>query len=954
LRQAKLLVQLGLLCSLLAFSLPASASANFQSDTGPVFAQTLVFSNWDEVTQSGDSQSFEWASASINGTNRADSYLNHNNGSTLTVQSVLSGTIPIGLVDGMPYYLVGDGAGLSPTESSGNSEDGAGGASWWNLSTAVDLASATYTTTYSFTASNADMSSTAENYVYTFPVGMITHTTSTSGPFQPTETVTFLGGSYQFQSGSITTSHDLVLNSSSSSISAYFSSLEDGALSLSEANVNGSATASVSLFHPTGHISATAEGSISWWALDSMPWQVAPRTGPSFLPATVWVNEIPFLWSQGQMGLNGQITDVYQGEGTTGFQLQFSGGASQDQHAVLSGLPNQTGSVTVAPDGSTSSASVLISVTPPSTNPGPDPDLPPAPLVLPDHPFLWINGHEYAFTENEITSDGYLVDKYVSSAMGCIHITLNGGITTFVGNCGLISLSGDLPSPPAPVSGDDFVLAFVAPPDIRDVDRLWIRGTLFMRMGFGSSQFTRVTIAEQPHNISPAPSFTLTLAPDGQTWLIDGQDGLGHFSGEFQSSVAFLIQNHLGQLKVPVLRVSSTGFTHLDAGTTLPNGLPAAVLVPSEPEVVEAGAVGETEGTTTSANDEGFVFRFAGVADSLTGDGTHAARYVKIDENGHLRKFLEVALGESDFRAAALFRFEPNQVVQKVGGYFNTKTLLFYRANTDDNAFPLLVKPLLPESSHAFWRLVHNDGGLPPTYVIRGQGWYYAGHETDPAFPGQMIHLFHGPVRGQVMRVYPAVDQQSRLVRLVDPTSGAISQETIGSVNPVRQSVTFRDGTVAFRGDDNGIHQRVEMEEQLNVHTIHGDLDLLGNHLSFGLLSDDAGLAGGLFRFTDRTNNGILLGQAVAGLESTLGRSLAEWGWSKASAQQGQPAQRVMLLAPDHKLHLSDPVRSTPTEPRPGLTLDPKSGGTSSIPGVLRVRPGGDLSMGQFQAGGEP
>jgi len=89
-------------------------------------------------------------------------------------------------------------------------------------------------------------------------------------------------------------------------------------------------------------------------------------------------------------------------------------------------------------------------------------------------------------------------------------------------------------------------------------------------------------------------------------------------------------------------------------------------------------------------------------------------------------------------------------------------------------------------------------------------------------------------------------------------------------------------------------------------------------------------------------------------LESTLGRSLAEWGWSKASAQQGQPAQRVMLLAPDHKLHLTDPVRSTPTEPRPGLTLDPKSGGTSSIPGVLRVRPGGDLSMGQFRAGGSP
>jgi hypothetical protein len=46
-----------------------------------------------------------------------------------------------------------------------------------------------------------------------------------------------------------------------------------------------------------------------------------------------------------------------------------------------------------------------------------------------------------------------------------------------------------------------------------------------------------------------------------------------------------------------------------------------------------------------------------------------------------------------------------------------------------------------------------------------------------------------------------------------------------------------------------------------------------------------------------------------------------------------------MVLDETHKLHLKDPVASSDDLPRQGITLDPKAGGISSLPGVLRSLP---------------
>jgi hypothetical protein len=557
---------------------------------------------------------------------------------------------------------------------------------------------------------------------------------------------------------------------------------------------------------------------------------------------------------------------------------------------------------------------------------------------------VWVNGHAFDFEENEISDGSYFVDKYVSSGMGCIHFSVNGEAKSFTGNCGLISVSGELSDPLVPVSGEGFVLAFAAPPSVAHIDRLWIRGTLYWRMGSGSQNFSPVPISEQPHTAAPVPSCTLTLGPNGQTWLLNGEDGLGTFSGAFQSSLAFLIYNHLDQMTVPVLRVGADGSAHLDAGTTLPTKLPACILVPPSGDFVAA------KDPNTVGYSEEFIFRFAGLSTGLIGEGSQVALYLKINQKGHKRELLQLAVGGDDLRAATILKFDPAGVAGFSGGYFNTETLLFYRANTAESTFPLGVKPLQPQNSHAFLRHTQDPDAdpLPPTFVIRGQGWHYAGLETVPNSSGQLVvvDIFHGPVLGQVMRVFPTVGQGSRLVTLEDPTDAAISSQTVGSLNPMRESITFRDGTVALRGNELGLQHRVQMADQLNVHTIQGDLDVLGNHLSFGLLHNDAGLAGALFRFTDQP-----LGD-LSRLESTLGRNHAEWSWSKAGALQGGPADQVMHLTTDHRLIIRPSL--LPGQSAAPIILNPTPNGVSSIPGVLRVRKGGDLSMGQYQAGGQP
>ncbi len=56
-----------------------------------------------------------------------------------------------------------------------------------------------------------------------------------------------------------------------------------------------------------------------------------------------------------------------------------------------------------------------------------------------------------------------------------------------------------------------------------------------------------------------------------------------------------------------------------------------------------------------------------------------------------------------------------------------------------------------------------------------------------------------------------------------------------------------------------------------------------------------------------------------------------------------------MKLDATHKLTLYDSPATGQTQ-NAGVVLDPTPGGVSTIRGVLRVRPGGDIDMGEFTA----
>ncbi len=909
----------------------APVIADFADESQPVFASTLIHSTWDPSTWSGGAdRSYVWTSASVSGNSRNDYYYDSTNNLELSIQSTLSGSTPIGLANGLSSYLAGYGSGLFRLNYSYSWTDP------WSLtttstttSTAVDLGSGSYTTNYSYSSSGADGSGSSQSYTYVFPTGMASHQVSSWGPWMPSwissPVISFLGGNYQFSSGSFSSYQDLVANTTSTNHSANFASVDGGYLGLSETSQNGTTTSAVSLYHPSiGSVGASASGNLVWGALDAMPWQVAPRTGPSFYPAAIWVNGIPHVWASGQLTLTGQITDTYQGP--SGATMQFSG--LIDDPAII------------------------ITFTPPS---GPPPDPPaPIPVVLSGRFTVWINGHAYAFAENEIVDGVFTVDRYDSSGFGSVHFSHQGSYMMVTGNCGTISVSNTFNSPSGVLTGPGYILSFSEFSGIANLDKLWVRGTLYARSEYGEGALHFLPAAGDSGQVVPAPEShcRLVLAQDGETWELQGVDGQGAFGGPFplpQPGWGF-VNNHFGHPTVPVLRVSSDGTSQLDSGANLPPSLPACVLVPPN------GDLSSTRDPVTGDYLQACLFRFAGICrDLVDGSNAQVAFYLREDQKTHSRQVLQIGTGSMSLKSATIVELDPSAVVTLSGGYFNEQTLLFYRGTTEASQFPLGVTPLLPNQNHKFWRHGHPNG-LSPTYVLRGQGWRYAGTEEVANSFGQgqvVVDLYHGPILGQVMRVHPQTGQESRLVTLTDSSSDALSPQTVGSLNPVRESIVFRDGTVALRGDLMGAHQQVAVTQQLNVHTISGDLDVLGNHLSFGLLNDDAGMAGALFRFSDAAATG------KARLDSALGRNNAEWGWYKAGTQPGAPSQAVMSLSSTHQLTLEPPSTAAPgasgaAQTSAPLILNPAPGGVSSIPGVLRVRRGGDLSMGQYRAGGEP
>lgn len=132
----------------------------------------------------------------------------------------------------------------------------------------------------------------------------------------------------------------------------------------------------------------------------------------------------------------------------------------------------------------------------------------------------------------------------------------------------------------------------------------------------------------------------------------------------------------------------------------------------------------------------------------------------------------------------------------------------------------------------------------------------------------------------------------------------------------------------------NGAYTAVSGGSAFTQGTINGNLDILGNILSMGSLTDDSNSPGLTLSFSDN-------GSGANGYQSTVmfagGRPVTNWLWSHAVGATGSDTVPMMSLDSQNRLILYNPTDPT----QPPLILDP-AGQTSYL------APQGDLSMGEF------
>lgn len=288
------------------------------------------------------------------------------------------------------------------------------------------------------------------------------------------------------------------------------------------------------------------------------------------------------------------------------------------------------------------------------------------------------------------------------------------------------------------------------------------------------------------------------------------------------------------------------------------------------------------------------------------------------------------------------------QAAKTSDGSYDTGTRLFETALRAADAvvqpLPLPVMSLM-RPTYAFWFMdATPPGGLPRSFIIRGQPWWYAGEAG-----GQPV--YRGFYDGQQMSLGTADANGQRLVTLTDyqfDENGNLlpgtTETTQGTLSGLRGSIRFRDGTIALSGTDAGTQQTITFSDDYSLHTIRSDVDILGNTLSFGILGENASLAGALFHFYDRQQGAVRL----AGLRSIISRANAEWTWEKADSENAAP-EKLLHLDKDHQLKLYPKTGGNGTS---GILLNPS--GLSIFEGGILVPESGDISMGSFKAGPAP
>ncbi len=711
------------------------------------------------------------------------------------------------------------------------------------------------------------------------------------------------------------------LGVSASESDNYYSSAESSSLVLTVASSGSSTSTTLTGSDPyIGSFSATASGSVDPSNLESAAWSWAPRTAPSFSAAQLWANGALLAWQGGALQTNGTVTDTYASAG---------GGQSLTLSAALRYFAQEWASAVVKWQGTTigslNQAGAFSISAPNSVVPSPA-NTSNSPFFLPNSPSLWVNGSEYAFAGG-CASGGSRIDVYANPSLGMVRLLgTTAGTASVNGNLETSFFAGTLSAGVFAVSG---MSIGSAPPPALGPPALWVRGRIYVRDESDAHAY---------EDAAEGSSGSFTLAETGPTGVwIAGEDSSGAFAGPLPAEAGvFLIQDDADAWVVPAVTAESAVLLHAPvAGPPEPLNLPHAI------------------------RWQNAVFTYLGTAAEDTASGHDAAYYgvISVPSPGHCTELVKIRL-ELDGQGLAVvthtrYLASGGTPLGSTTGWYDPATHLFHKNSPyspdPQSGFPKPFNAVLPGANHIFWREQAPSGsGLPPSFIVRGEAWWFAGMEGGNA-------LYHGYDLGQVITIAPPDPEAggNRLVTLQewvqnpnDPGAPPIQTTTQGTLSAQRGSVRLRDGTLAFRGDESGAQDMVAHQDDYRLHTIAADLDLLGNHFSFGLLNGDASLAGVLFQFSDDSN--------AATLHNALSRPLAQWRWWKSGTTPGAPLQPVMRLDTEHQLRIHSPTAATQETPQPGILLNPEAGGASSLPGTLRVRPGGDLSMGQYTTGGQP
>ncbi|MBE7496121.1 MAG: hypothetical protein HS117_14350 [Verrucomicrobiaceae bacterium] len=873
-------------------------------------AQTPLFGS----SHSLDTHTYDWTDSTNDGTYQWDNYYSTSSGGTLTIKGKMYAGAAMGEVSGaFTGYYDGSFHPLTQTYSeeavSVSSPNGRA------------YTSRTGTTTYAVNLDSSSLMLVSLADTYSGPDGSFT-VSGPNGPVQGSESGYMVDGSFYFDSSYSQSWEPGMGPGASHSLfgSTYHHTSQWGSTMYDATGTAATSGGDSYSSDAGGSYTVPSEGDVSGndpyvgdWVLVSGALGSAPvfasRNAPRFVvddgARVIWVNAVAVNWVSSSLDdAAGQVTDVWASlDG--GIEVTVTGNARDfmvDSQAASVSVSVQgvagtfTGSITRSGGLGAFSPALDIHLTDPNRD---TPLFTVATLYVDNVPFEFAGGYEDAFGNRIDTYGGgalVLTGQVADPEAATVNLTAGGASYTGGFTAGVFTL--EPPAPPATTP----VPVILTQALVNGPPAFWIDGVLYVHVG-GTNSY--MSDGAPPHAVALSGTEASALS-------LNGTHTDGAVSGSYDAVTSGVYAVTVGG--APRIGCPASADGTPQGGGTRPADFPEAV---------------KAEGTT---------WPFAGlVADDTTG-GAPVACYARGRET--LEGMPTARLSLLKIREAAATGTRHAVTLRTYGvagtrtGGYDTASSLFDTLTGTDTALPPMHRTVPPD--HTRWLNPGVPAGLPPSFIVRGQPWWYA-------FTQGGLAVYHGFHTGQQMTVSaPDATTGARAVVLADPlsNSGAATQ---GSLSDVRVSARLRDGTVVISGNQDGQQQEVTYNDDFTLHTIRSDVDIIGNNLSFGVLQDDASLAGALFSFADQGDGGR------AALHQVLARDRAEWVWWKAVAANGMTDWHpVMMVDENHVLRL---YPRTPAE-FPSIILNPE--GTSSFKGPVRVPRGGDIPMGIYQAGGEP